>query len=64
MSYGKGVVLRKQYFVSIRSAKFAVISKSDLPAAFKKELNPKRKLVLMDEFNVRTALMLLLILMI
>ena len=42
VSYGKGVGLRKQYFVSIRNA-IAVILKSDLPTAFKNNVKPKKK---------------------
>ena len=43
VSYGKGVGLRKQYFVSIRNSIFAVILKSDLPTAFKNNVKPKKK---------------------
>ena len=48
ISYGKGVVLCKQYFGNITGAKFADIVKSDFPTAFQESCNPKAKLVLQD----------------
>lgn len=48
ISYGKGVVMCKQYFGTITGEKFANIVQSEFLAAFKNSSNPKGKLLLMD----------------
>ena len=48
MSYGKGVVLCKQYNGTITGKKFASIVHSSFPKAFENSSNPKAKQFLMD----------------